>query len=203
MTTISENYLAQQKQLHGNERYGIASINYAPLIVDVLEATGYRSICDYGAGKCRLGEELKKQIRNLEYFPVDPAFPEYGIATPAELVACIDVLEHIEPEYLESVIAELASITKNIGLFSIHTGPAHKVLADGRNAHLIQQPVSWWLNRMLPYFDVIQLTPVKRGFWILVQPKGENYAHLIARKPEYRTVTGKLKRWFRRCLKPL
>lgn len=203
MTTISKDYLVQQKQLHGNDRYGIASLSYAPLIIDILEVTGYRTVCDYGAGKCRLGAELKKKIKSLEYFPVDPAFPEYGVATSAEFVACIDVLEHIEPEYLDSVIAELAKVTNNIGLFSVHTGPARKFLADGRNAHLIQQPASWWLNKLLPYFDIIQLTPVKRGFWVIVQPKGADHAHLLARKPEYRTVTGKLKRWFRRLLKPL
>jgi hypothetical protein len=45
-------------------------------------------------------------------------------------------------------IAELAKITQNFGFFSIHMGPAGKILSDGRNAHLIQKPRSWWLSKL-------------------------------------------------------
>jgi hypothetical protein len=75
------------------------------------------------------------------------------------LVSCIDVLEHIESEYLEEVISQLEKLTTHVGIFSVHTGPARKVLADGRNAHLIQQPASWGLQKLIPHFDIIQLTP--------------------------------------------
>jgi len=203
MNTISADYLAQQKQLHQDVRYGTASVGYAPLIVDIVEASGFRSVCDYGAGKCRLGQALRRKIKKFDYYPFDPAFPEYGPAKTAEIVACIDVLEHIEPEYLDQVITQLAKLTTHIGFFSIHTAPAKKVLADGRNAHLIQQPASWWMGKLLPHFDVIQLTPVKRGFWVIVQSKGSNHARLFVQKPGYATITGKIKRWFRRSFRPL
>ena len=173
------------------------------MILDIIEATGFRSVSDYGAGKCRLGTALQRKVKKLDYYPFDPAFPEYGSAKPADLVACIDVLEHIELEYLDRVIMELASITNKIGFFSIHTGPARKVLDDGRNAHLIQQPPSWWLEKLLPYFDVIQLAPVKRGFWVIVQKKGKNYADMFVRKPDYATFSGKMRRWLRRLVTPL
>ena len=203
MKTISNDYLVQQKQLHQNAGYGTASLIYAPLILDILEATGFRSICDYGAGKCRLGLVLKRKVKQFDYYPVDPAFPEYGLARPAELVTCIDVLEHIEPSYLDGVIAELESLTTHVGVFSIHTGPAKKFLADGRNAHLIQQSSYWWMEKLLPHFDIIQLTPVKRGFWVIVQRKGSDHARLFVRKAEYTSLTGKLRRWIRRCVRPL
>ena len=29
------------------------------------------------------------------------------------------------------------------------TGPAEKMLPDGRNAHLIQQPKQWWLDKVV------------------------------------------------------
>jgi hypothetical protein len=43
-------------------------------------------------------------IDSIEYYPFDPAFEEYGEPRAADLVCCIDVLEHIEPEKLESVL---------------------------------------------------------------------------------------------------
>jgi hypothetical protein len=194
METISENYLLQQKQLHLNPRYGVASLGYAPLVEDILQVTGYKSICDYGAGKCRLGVALKGKIKQLQYHPFDPAFPEYGVATASQLVTCIDVLEHIEPDYLDQVISELAQLTTHLALLTVHTGPAHKTLADGRNAHLIQQPASWWLDKLLRYFDVVELRPVKNGFWVLVQHKGSDHSKIFARKPDKATLAGKLTR---------
>jgi hypothetical protein len=136
MTTISAAYRKQQELLHRNPKYGSASLEYAPLVRDILRATGYRSLCDYGAGKCRLGGELRGWIKDLDYHPYDPAFPDYGPAVPAQVVTCIDVLEHIEPELLDNVIAELVALTQSVGFFTVHCGPAQKVLADGRNAHL-------------------------------------------------------------------
>jgi hypothetical protein len=186
MTTISSDYLAQQKTLHENKSYGKASVGYAPLVVDVLKKTGFRSVADYGAGKCRLKAELEKYVNQFEYYPYDPAFPEYGKPTPADLVVCIDVLEHIELDFLDDVLNQLKQMTLHVGLFTIHTGDAKKILSDGRNAHLIQQPATWWLEKILPHFDVIQLTPVKKGFWVIVEKKGLSHSKsLLVKKMRF------------------
>ena len=53
-------------------------------------------------------------------------------------------------------------------------GPAGKVLSDGRNAHLIQEPTSWWLEKFIKYFDIIRLMEhqmMGNGFWVVVKPK--------------------------------
>lgn len=63
------------------------------------------------------------------------------------MVACIDVLEHIEPAFLEAVLDDLCRLTEAILFATVDTGPAVKVLSDGRNAHLIQEPMSWWLPK--------------------------------------------------------
>jgi hypothetical protein len=170
--TISETYLSLQKELHKNPSYGVASIGYAPLIKQLLEISKAKSLSDYGAGKqnlCKALHDLGK--RDFDYLPYDPAFPEYGGPKPAELVCCIDVLEHIEPEFVHEVIAELATITEKLGFFSIATGPALKVLADGRNAHLIQKPSSWWLPKLCERFEIIQLGRDQHGFWVICEPK--------------------------------
>ena len=173
--TISEEYLKLQQDLHLNPNYGIASLSFAPIVADLIKQTNTKSVSDYGAGKKNLLVALRKSgINHVEYYPYDPVFPEYGPPKSAELVCCIDVLEHIEPEKLDSVIKELAEITTNLGFFSIHMGPAGKVLTDGRNAHLIQKPSSWWLPLMAAYFDILHLQShqmMGNGFWIIVKPK--------------------------------
>jgi hypothetical protein len=175
MKTITEEYRRLQQELHKNPNYGVASLTFAPLVANVIRETRAASVSDYGAGKKNLVKGLADAgIVLPAYHPYDPAFPEYGPPMPADLVCCIDVLEHIEPELVDNVIAELASITTKLGFFTIHMGPAMKVLADGRNAHLIQKPSSWWLERLIRHFDILQLQTHQMmgvGFWVLVKPR--------------------------------
>ncbi len=172
--TISDDYRNAQKQLHENPNYGVASLQYAPIVKEVIQQIGATSISDYGAGKCRLRMKLKELgLRKFRYFPFDPAFPEYGEPKEAELVCCIDVLEHVEPLYLDAVLIDLRKITTGHGFFTIHTGPAVKTLADGRNAHLIQNPTSWWLPKLCDHFEILHLQASPGGFWIVVSPKND------------------------------
>lgn len=170
-TTISESYRQAQQELHQNPSYGVMSVHYAPLVKQIIEVGNIKSVSDYGAGKKRLNETLLSLGVNVDYYPYDPAFPEYGNPSPADLVCCIDVLEHIEPDFVDNVISELAEITQNIGFYTIHTGAAVKTLSDGRNAHLIQKPSSWWLQKLEQHFEIIQLQDVENGFWIIVKLK--------------------------------
>jgi len=169
--TISDAYRAQQQELHKNPKYGVASLGFAPIIKQLMERNNIKEISDYGAGKCNLRKGLGDLGKtDFAYFPYDPAFPEYGAPAPADLVACIDVLEHIEEPFLDSVLDELKSLVRKIGFFSIHCGPAVKVLSDGRNAHLIQQPAAWWLPRLSRFFEVAHLQRSQGGFWVIVEP---------------------------------
>lgn len=175
--TISAEYLKLQTELHKNPNYGVASLSFSPAVAEIIKNNAIKTISDYGAGKKNLLVGLSQLgVVPEEYYPYDPVFPEYGSPRAAELVCCIDVLEHIELESLEAVLQELASITTYLGFFSIHMGPAAKVLSDGRNAHLIQQPSSWWLPRLCRYFDILHLVShnmMGKGFWIIVRKRTE------------------------------
>lgn len=172
--TISAEYLNLQQELHKNPGYGVASIQFAPLVAKILSTTSAKTLTDYGAGKLRLKETLDSMGPiNFDYLPYDPAYPEYGEPSPADLVCCIDVLEHVEPDRLEAVLEELASITRKFGFFTVHMGPAGKTLSDGRNAHLIQKPTSWWLPRLCKYFNLLELkqhSVFGTGFWCITTP---------------------------------
>lgn len=172
-TLITEDYRRMQQELHRNPNYGVASVEYAPLVADVMQKTGTRELLDYGAGKGRLGatlEEMFDETFTIHHY--DPAIPQWSNPPePCKFVACIDVLEHIEHSLIDNVLDDLQRVTAGIGVFTVHTGPAAKVLADGRNAHLIQKPPSWWLPKFMERFELAQFNRMKSGFWIIVERK--------------------------------
>src|SRR5437660_1533773 len=117
--TISAEYREQQQLLHRNPNYGVASISYAPTVKTLMDQFGTKSLSDYGAGKCNLKSALHDLGKNdFEYFPYDPAFPDYGVPKSADLVCCIDVLEHIEPSFLDAVLFDLRDIVRDLGFLS-------------------------------------------------------------------------------------
>lgn len=172
MKTISEEYIHLQKKLHLNPKYGVASLQMATTVKKIFEDFNFRSISDYGAGKKNLEKcLLKLGLKNFEYYPYDPAFPEYGSPKEADIVCCIDVLEHVEEVYLSNVLDELKKIVIRLGFFTIATKPARKFLSDGRNAHLIQKPSSWWLPMMCSRFEIEFLQNIPVGFLLIVKAK--------------------------------
>jgi hypothetical protein len=168
---ITEGYREQQQALHANLQYGTASLQYAPAVQALLEERGITDLLDYGAGKGRLGEALFVHGYRGDYHPFDPAIPYWSDAPePAEMVACIDVLEHVEPDLLDEVLDDLQRLTRTVGVFTVHTGPAKKVLPDGRNAHLIQQPAPWWRRKLSKRFRVLREDGVTNGALFVVEP---------------------------------
>ncbi len=161
MTTISEAYRAEQERLHSLGNYGTASIAYAPLVSEIVAKLEAKHLLDYG---CGANTNLLKHLKvphKLTYQAYDPGVPRFASdPVPAEIVTCIDVLEHIEPEYLDNVLDELQRLTEVVLFATIHTGPAVKTLSDGRNAHLIQKPMSWWLPKFWERFNLstVQVT---------------------------------------------
>ncbi len=170
---LSPEYKAQQEHLHATTTYGTASIKYAPLVSEIVNKLEVQHLLDYGCGKhMNLIKHLKVRHK-LKYQAYDPCVPELaGLPVPAEMVACIDVLEHIEPEYLDSVLDHLASLTEAVAFMTVHTGPAGKVLPDGRNAHIIQEPMSWWIPKFLERFE-LQTVQQRHAhaFYVIGHPK--------------------------------
>ncbi|MBM3343562.1 MAG: hypothetical protein FJY56_15845 [Betaproteobacteria bacterium] len=170
---ISDDYRRMQQELHRNPDYGVASLEYAPLVAQIMEATQATELLDYGAGKGRLGQAIKDMAQTpIPVYHYDPAIPEWSApAKPCGFVACIDVLEHIEPDLIDNVLDDLQRVTRGVGVYTVHTGPAAKLLADGRNAHLIQQPPSWWLPKFLLRFELVQFNRMPQGFWVAVEAR--------------------------------
>lgn len=167
---ISAAYKAEQEALHATGTYGTASIEYAPLVTEIVNSLQVTHLLDYGCGSLLNLYKHIKPGHKLTYQAYDAGVEEYSESpVPAQMVACIDVLEHIEPEFLESVLDDLRRLTEVVLFCTVHTGPAVKTLSDGRNAHLTQEPMSWWLPKLWERFNLQT-----------VQVTGENSFYVIA-----------------------
>lgn len=172
---ISEPYRRQQQTLHETTEYGTASLQYAPLVAQIIDRLSIDHLLDYGSGaRCNLAKALfgagsacRPKLEHIEpgrkfrYQAYDAGVPQLSDAPiSAQLVACIDVLEHVEPECLDSVLDHLVSLTEAAVFLTVHTGPAAKTLPDGRNAHINQQPMSYWLPKLWERFEIqtVQVT---------------------------------------------
>ena len=165
---ISATYRDLNARLHlENLAYGVGGGRHAPTVLKLVERLQTRSVLDYGCGKGYLAKAIPFPI--WEY---DPAIPEKAESPrPADLVVCTDVLEHIEPEKLLFVLDDLQRCVRKVGCFVIHTGPAQKVLADGRNAHLLQRDAHWWRTQLQPFFQVGQVKQVGVELYVVVGPR--------------------------------
>lgn len=164
---LSEAYRSEQAKLHAVGNYGTASLQYGGMVSQIVENSGAKTLLDYGCGSMRnLAKVLDCDVLYQGYDPAVPAFA----AEPdtADVVACIDVLEHIEPECLDAVLDHIRSKCGKVAFVTVHTGPARKTLSDGRNAHLIQQPASWWLPRLMTRWSLLQFQANATGFWAVL-----------------------------------
>lgn len=163
MSLISSAYREEQARLHATGDYGKAGAAFGDVVSDMLRASGARTLLDYGCGS---RQSLRGVLQAaVDYRGYDPAVPAYAEdPEPADCVACIDVLEHIEPESLDAVLDHIRSKTLKRALFSVHLGPAQKVLSDGRNAHLIQKPPAWWLPKIMDRWELLTYVRRKHSF---------------------------------------
>lgn len=173
---ITPEYQKQQERMHGNKslRYGVVAERYGEMVGQIIDQMELNSLLDYGCGRRLSLQKNLKPERAIKYQAYDPGVPEYsGEPSPAELVCCIDVLEHIEPECIIDVLDHLEDLTEMVLFATVHTGPAGKNLPDGRNAHLIQQPMEWWLPKFTERWGLYS-----------VQRRGSQGFEVIAYNPE-------------------
>lgn len=159
---ISQGYRELNKKLHEDRLdYGTSGKKYAEDVLGlVLDGD---SILDYGCGKQTLAEALPMAITG--YDPCIPGLEK--TPEPHDLVVCTDVMEHIEPDLLDNVLDDLQRVTKKTLYCLVATRPAVKTLADGRNAHLIVEPMEWWLPKFKARFKVVSTSEGKGAFTVI------------------------------------
>lgn len=141
------------RQLHSNPDYGHGGGRWAFTISDIMTRGKCKSVLDYGCGK----GGLKKALPAADVREYDPAISgKDALPEPADLILCADVLEHVEPEHLGSVLDHIHGLARKFVMLSPSTLPAEKTLPDGRNAHLIIENTSWWREHFIKRFEPLQ-----------------------------------------------
>jgi len=154
---ISEKYRLLNEELHKTrEDYGAhAGTKWGKVLSDLCRNLKTWDVLDYGCGK----GSLRKSLPGANVKNYDPAIPQHAAdPDPADIVACFDVLEHIEPECIDDVIDHMFSKAKMGVILIVATRKAKKFYSNGENAHLIVEDVYWWLNMLSnPEFQLQQL----------------------------------------------
>lgn len=142
---ISPSYREQLVRMHARGKWGGDGAKHVKRLRAMVEGWKAETVLDYGCGEGALAEPMKPQ--RVSGF--DPGIPgKEGMPKPCDVVACCDVLEHVEPEKLTDVLAHLKSVTLKAAYVVIATRPAKAILPDQRNAHLIVRDWAWWAQKL-------------------------------------------------------
>lgn len=174
---ISQNLKEVYQKIHQTTPFGKRA-KFPKHLQKFIDKMQPKSILDFGCGKGRLLDTIRESYPNITVTGYDPANPDYDInlsETNFDLIISSDVLEHVEPEYIDDTLKFLQTRSK-VFYHLIACSPAKLILPDGRNAHLIIEDDQWWRKRFLDLGYKI----VKEDFLEFTKiPKGRNKPMLI------------------------
>ena len=151
---VSADYKSQLKKLHASTVWGETAQNMVGRIKPVIDKYDCKELVDYGSGHGGFRKALNDSSYKIHEY--DPGIVGKDAPAPEkDFLLSIDVLEHIEPDKIDAVLGDMRRIMRKAGFFSIATGPARKILPDGRNAHLIIEDADWWTEKVSKYFTIV------------------------------------------------
>jgi hypothetical protein len=166
MTLFTPQHIASQKQVHEEcPAYGSASLVFAPMVSELINANEVRTLLDYGSG---LGQvpanlELNHQVDVQLYDPAIDTFADQ--AKPAEMVICLDVLDVVEPDCVDAVLDHLRQLTLKMAFFSINTAAPEGAVHPSTG----YQNVEWWLPKLMQRFELHYFSRIGNGFVVVLK----------------------------------
>jgi len=161
MNLVSSDYKIVLNDTHAltkNEWGGGHSIDKLPRYEGFLKSLEVKEILDYGCANGKFKVYMNKKKPEYIIYEYDPGIRgKDQDPTPADFVVCCDVMEHVEPDYLDNVMKHLQSLVKKGGFFNISTKEAITILSDGSNAHKIVETGEWWVDLFKKYFEVLDV----------------------------------------------
>jgi 2-polyprenyl-3-methyl-5-hydroxy-6-metoxy-1,4-benzoquinol methylase len=174
---ISKDYKKTLSSMHESSPFGKRA-KMPRYLEDFIADKNPSSIIDFGCGKGRLIDKLKQLYPKMTVDGYDPGNPLFDVSLDDrfyDLLISTDVLEHVEPEFIDQTLEYLRSKSRYV-YHLIALSPARLILPDGRNAHLIIESKDWWRDR----FTASKYKIVKEEYmehWKI--PKGQNKPVLI------------------------
>lgn len=162
---ITPEYQAMQKKMHVDRaNYGNSAQVHAARVfmaaAQLKRKFGSCKVLDYGCGPGNLVKAIEASfpaIDGVTYAEYDPGMEGKDTEpSKATLVFCGDVMEHIEPECVDTVLQHISDLTGKMAIFVISLRPAQKTLEDGRNAHITLQKDQWWLSKLRKHFVIAE-----------------------------------------------
>lgn len=150
---ITEEYKKQLVNIHKKTNWGANSRRAVPQVYNIPELIkkyDIKTLIDFGCGQGGLHRYLKDKC-NLEYADgYDPCVKKFEVVPEGtfDMLISFDVLEHIEPNFINDTLKLVNSKFTKIAFLNIHTSAAKLILPDGRNAHLIQEQPEWWKEKI-------------------------------------------------------
>lgn len=149
--TISISYAEQLRKEHDGSKWGTTGARYSgEAIGELLRQRQYlQTALDYGCGKGTVAEAFK----GIEWSEYDPGIPGKDTKPTGrfDLVTCTDVMEHVEPDLVDEVVADLAKATGKVLFVDIACYPTGKLFGEGpykgQDLHLVIEDPSWWIEK--------------------------------------------------------
>jgi len=155
---ITNNYKNQQSKLHKTTNWGANSRMQVPRVFNIpelIEKYNVKTLLDFGCGQGGLHKYLKKSCKLKDARGYDPCVEKYEIIPDYkfDMLVSLDVLEHIEPQFIDDTLKLINDKFTKISFLDLHTSAAKRLLPDGRNAHLIQEQPEWWQEKISKFID--------------------------------------------------
>jgi hypothetical protein len=166
---ISDYYKNQIRGLHESKStWGNGPRGHILRICKWVYENKVRDLLDYGCGKGKnMPFILPVKITNY-----DPGVAEWeSDPKVCEHLMCLDVLEHIEPMYIGDVLEHISSKFTKSAMLTIALTPSKDILPDGKNAHILLRPSSWWVDTLEAYVTLQSMEFNTSSITVFVTPK--------------------------------
>lgn len=156
-------YREQLRLKHASVKWGKSGHSHVDEVRAWAQELGAVDVLDYGCGR----GTLKPALAPMKCYEFDPGIDgKEHLPKPAGVIACTDVLEHIEGDRLDVVLEHIYKLAVQGAYFVISCRPAREILADGRNAHLSIHEPEWWLKKLKKTGWKIRRHDIRKGLCV-------------------------------------